>query len=157
MKIESFNYVYVAAFAGVAASSSQDYTLSIDSGNDFVVDEIQPEFQLDGAYLSAIDGTPLVAFPTSVSGSSLVLPTLAHLRLQVQTGSNQWQSGTAGIRMSALKKNASAWLLSKPVFRASDSISLKVWNDGPATIKGQLLFIGRRVPKGMGDQIASAA
>jgi hypothetical protein len=156
MQIQQYNYTYLAVFAGVAASASQAYNLSIDAENDFIVDEIQPEFQLDGSYLSAIDGTPLVAFPTVISGSTLVMPTLAHLRISVQNGANQWQSNTSGVRVSGIKKNGSAWLLSKPVLRASDSILFTLYNDGPATVKGQFQLVGRRVPKGQGDALAAA-
>lgn len=148
-------YSYLAEFAAVAAAGSQSQVITIDTDADFVVDAIEPEFQLDGAYLSAIDGTPIAATFQTISGSSLVLPTLAHLRVQMSDGANPWQKAINGVRVSAFKKYGINYLLSKPFLTAGNSLQVKLWNDGPAPIKGQLILVGRRVDRGAGQRVAA--
>lgn len=148
-------FVYVAEFSNVPAAGSQTVPLNIDTNTDFIADELHPSFQLNGAYLSAIDGTPLAINGNVISGSTIVLPTLAHLRGVFFNGSTNWQGPTQnGVRLDVLKKLGTPYLLSKPVLEAGTNLSIQVYNDGPAPVKGQIVFIGRRTPKGYGANLA---
>lgn len=137
---------YVAEFANIPAAGQATVTVKIDSAGHFIVDQLNGSFQLNGAFGAAIDGSPL-----SRDGNPLIanntMPTLAHVRIAISSTDRQWHGGATAIRADTILGDARqpGWLAWKAAVQGGDSMQVTVFNDGPAPIKGQVVFAGHKM------------
>jgi hypothetical protein len=140
----------VADFVTIGSGGTVQSNVRVDGGSNFIVFDIAASFQLNGAFSNAIDGTPLALSSngvgaTGTAATSNNMPSLAQVRAMIQTQDRPWMN--IPIRADALVSNALSrnFLAKQPMVAGNDVIQVTVYNDGPATIKGQIAFIGAKI------------
>jgi hypothetical protein len=142
-------FIYTADFASIAPGASAQANVRVDGASNFQVFDIAASLQLNGAFQTAIDGTPLTvnsaaAGASGTAASSNNMPFYAHTRILIQTQDRPWMNIPVRTDTFCSHFTCRDWLAKQPLVAGNDVIQVTLYNDSPATIKGQIAFIGAK-------------
>lgn len=143
--MQKIPYTYAINFdssiAGSGASDTKEVT--IDTGSDFVVEEIDVVAWLPTTQSSMIAFSEISqdSSPTAASNTG---PQLSSLRAQIETSDNKW-SNTPLRASSIVRRRGSNLLLTQPLVPAGQKLKATLYNDGSFTVQAQIVFRGYKL------------
>lgn len=135
---------------GLLAGNEFTVQTQIEQGFAFDVCEWCAEFVLQSAFNGFPAGHPLTrqAVTGAVPGANQTVPSLANLFIQIETNSAAMFLTPVRLSLFAGSGIQPRVPLVRPIFSAGETIKVRIRNDGPTPVWGQVVAHGRRLPRG---------
>lgn len=145
-KTRRFRTYCVRFDTSIAAGSSLTTNLAIESGEDFVISDIQGSFRTAATFSSAVAGTPLPR-DSSVTAANNTMPTLELVRIQFSVSDFSLFSAPVPASLILGDGRARSFLTTMPRLASNDRLQITATNDTNevgtgVAIKGTIIFVG---------------